>query len=195
MRISPSYKVSHWQSLNFSTEGGWQEAIEIFKDRIRGRFLEPISRMELYGYAGFAVIALDCLLIETLQQFKEGLSRSSSSRDSFVRFLTESSFSSYFSKEAAGLFYEQIRCGILHQAETKGSSRIVARRDSPLVEHSHDGKGLVINRCLFHKQLVSEFEAYIARLRDASNVDLRMKFKRKMDHICRISKAVTPKHE
>lgn len=195
MHISPRYTVEDWEKLNFSAEQDWQKAIDIFEDRIRGRFLEPISRMEQYNYAGFVVIALDCLLIETLQQFKEGLPRSRSCRDSFVRFLTESSFGGYFTKEVAELFYEQIRCGILHQAETKGSSRIVARTGSPLVEHSRDGKGLIINRRLFHKQLVGEFEAYTARLRRASSDDLRMKFKRKMDHICRISEAVIPKHE
>jgi len=121
MHISPQYTVDDYRNLTFSPEDEWQKAIDIFKDRIRGRFLKPISCIEGYTYAGFAVLALDCLLIETLQQFREGVS-STPSRQSgtfFIRFLTETSFGSYFTKEISEMFYQQIRCGILHQAEIK----------------------------------------------------------------------------
>lgn len=187
MYISPKYSVDHWQKLTFSTEDEWQKAIDIFEDRIRGRFLEPISCIEGYAYAGFAVLALDCLLIENLQQFREGQTQTPDrkSQEYFVRFFTETSFSSYFTKEMAEMFYDQIRCGILHQAEVKENSRI--RMDTPLIKYTDDGKGLLINRKLFHQQLVREFEAYIARLREGSNQELRVKFKRKMDYICRKS--------
>lgn len=188
MRISPQYSVRDWQARSFSTEEDWHTAIDIFADRIYGRFIKPIDVIKGYEYAGFAVIALDCLLIETLQQFKEGLSKSQKSGGAFVRFLTESSFKSYFDGKKATLFYKQFRCGILHQAETKESS--IIRIDSPLVNYSDDKKGLVINRCLFHKQLVTELENYISQLQDPSNKDLRMKFKRKMDFICRLEASV-----
>ena len=72
MRISPNYTCEDWQKLPFPAEEAWHKAVDIFKDRYRGRFLEPISRIEGYTYAGFAIMALDCLLIETLQQFYEG---------------------------------------------------------------------------------------------------------------------------
>ena len=192
MRISPRYTVDDWQKLSFSTEEEWQKAIDILEDRIRGRFLEPISQIEGYTYAGFAILALDCLLIETLQQFREGVHETpqGQSKAFFVRFLTETSFGTHFSEEMAKVFYDQIRCGILHQAEVKGSSRILIREDIPLVKYTDDRKGLVINRKLFHQQLVREFEAYIAELREPSNQKLRVRFKKKMDHICRISEEI-----
>jgi hypothetical protein len=188
MRISPNYSVKDWKALDFSIEGGWQKAIDIFEDRIRRRFLKPISRIEEYTYAGFAVLALDCLLIETLQQFREGVPRTPDKKscEYFVCFLTGTSFGHYFTKEMAGMFYDQIRCGILHQAETKGSSRVL-KQSVPLVGCTEDRKGLVINRKLFHQQLVREFEAYIALLRDPINQEWRDKLKKKMDYICRIS--------
>jgi len=189
MRISPRYTDDDWRKLSSSTEDEWQKAIDIFEDRVRGRFLEPIFRIEKYNYAGFAVLALDCLLIETLQQFREGVPRTPSrqSETFFVRFLTETSFGSYFTKEMAEKFYTQIRCGILHQAETKKSSRVVLKEDVPLVKYIDDRKGLVINRKLFHQQLVREFEDYVARLREPSNQELRRSFRKKMNYICRVS--------
>lgn len=189
MRISPRYTVEDWKALDFSTEEGWQKAIEIFEDRIRGRFLKLISHIERCTYAGFAVLALDCLLIETLQQFRKGVPRTPSQQYDafFVCFLTKTSFGSYFDEEMAKMFYKQIRCGILHQAEVEGNSRVLIREDIPLVKYTDDRKGLIINRKLFHQQLMREFEAYIARLREKSNQELRNRFKTKMDYICRVS--------
>jgi len=38
-----------------------------------GRFLDPISDLKDKKYTGFLIMAIDCLLIETLQQFIEGV--------------------------------------------------------------------------------------------------------------------------
>jgi hypothetical protein len=189
MKISPRYTVEHWKVLTFSTEEEWQKAIEIFEDRIRRRFLEPVARIEKYEYAGFATLALDCLLIETLQQFREGKAQTprGKSKEYFVRFLTETSFSEWFTNEMAKMFYKQIRCGILHQAEVEGSSRVLIRENIPLASLTEDSRGLVINRKLFHQELVQEFETYTSKLRDPSEQELRAKFKKKMDYICRLS--------
>lgn len=74
LRIAPSRHGSHWtiedwKSINFSVEVDWQTAINIFEDRIRSRFLNIINQAQPSLVSGFAVMALDCLLIETLQQF------------------------------------------------------------------------------------------------------------------------------
>lgn len=189
MRISPKYSVDDWKTLTFSTEKEWQEAVSIFEDRIRGRFLDIIAHIEGLEYAGFAVLALDCLLIETLQQFREGRKRTPSrkSKEYFARFLTETSFRNFFTGEMAEMFYEQIRCGILHQAEVEASSRVLIRQGVPLVNATEDYKGLVINRRLFHQQLLKVFEEYVYSLRDASNDELRSKFRKKMNYICRVN--------
>jgi len=138
-------------------------------------------------------MALDCLLIETLQQFREGVDRTPPRESGryFLRFLTDTSFGRHFTNETAEMFYRQIRCGILHQSELEGSSRILIRENIPLVKYADDRKGLVINRRLFHQQLVREFEAYVNKLRDPSNRELREKFRSKMDHICRVSGEAT----
>ncbi len=193
LRISPHYTAGHWIALDLSTEEGWQKAIDILVDRIDGRFLKFISVIERCTYSGFVVLALDCLLIETLQQFREGAHRTPprESREYFVRFLTETSFGRYFTSQTAEMFYRQIRSGIIHQAELEGSSKILVRENIPLVKYADDGEGLVINRRLFHQQLLREFEAYIDELRDSSSQELREKFKKKMEYICRVSAEVS----
>ena len=188
MRISPQYRVYHWNALTFSNEEDWQKAIVIFEDRIRGRFLKFIDLIKDCEFSGFAVLALDCLLIETLQQFREGEEKTprQKSEKYFVRFLTETSFGEFLTEDTAKKFYDQIRCGILHQAEVKENSLVRIRQNEPLVKSTEDDKGVVVNRKLFHEQLVKVFEEYLSYLRDPSNEDERGKFKKKMDYICRV---------
>lgn len=195
MRIAPSrhgkhWNVEHWKAIDFSSDDGWEKAIDIFEDRYRNRFLSVIEQIEDKEGAGFAVMALDCLLIETLQQFYEGVEETPRKKvkEYFVTFLTKTStyFSQFFNEPKAKKFYRTIRNGILHQAEIKASSRIWFREGEPLVQESKDSKGLVIHRKKFHTLLVQEFDNYIERLRQNNppDNDLRKKFKKKMDAIC-----------
>lgn len=193
LRIAPSRHDGHWYAddwiaLDFTQESDWQKAIDIFEDRIRGRFLVIIDKIQKYEFAGFSVMALDCLLIETLQQFFEGVHETprGQSETYFRRFLTQTSFAPFFDDDKSRLFFDHIRCGILHQAEVKGNSRIIITERTPMVRQVENG--LVINRWLFHQQLVCEFNHYVARLRqnDPVNTDLRTKFRAKMDAICNV---------
>lgn len=197
LRIAPSrcggyWTVKDWEAIDLANEEGWKKAIIIFEDRIRGRFLKIIDQIKCSTFSGFAIMALDCLLIETLQQFYEGVEETPrrQNQEYFCRFLKQTSFNEFFDECRARMFYQQIRNGILHQAETKGSSRIWIREGTPLVEYADDGNGLLINRNKFHEQLVHEFENYVAQLRRNNPPDngLRERFKRKMDSICRVGK-------
>jgi len=189
------------------TEDDWQKAIDIFEDRLRGRYFNYIDALIDFEYsvrdyhAGFAITALDCLVVETLQQFYDGRDASDGVGKSFERFLTSTSFGDekLFGKDTsngslADLFYDQIRCGILHQAEIKSDSRIVSESDADLI--TREGKGVVVNRRAFHNRLVREFEDYVKRLRKpTSDIDkeLRVKFRQKMDYICKVKEP--PKKE
>jgi hypothetical protein len=187
MRISSEFVAADWHKLSFKTEDEWQRAISIFTARIRERFLDPITEIEHLDFAGFAVMALDCLLIEMLQQFREGMGRTPAgkSKDYFIDYLTNTSFGKYFDKRQATIFYRQIRCGILHQAELRGSSKIAIGRRLPLVKYADDNKGLIVNRHRFHRQLLTEFDNYVAQIRNPYNIEVRNKFIKKMRAICR----------
>lgn len=180
-----NWTIEDYKALDFSKEKDWQTAIQIFEDRIRGRFLDVVEHIKGYLYAGFAIMALDCLLIETLEQFRQGMAETpyGSGNTYFKNFLTQTAFGEDFNEETADLFYTHIRNGILHQAEIKGSSRI--RIDTPeMVQKAEDGKGLIINRNLFHNRLVSVFEDYLENLREGKDLTLRENFRKKMNAIC-----------
>jgi len=187
-RQSKTWTVEDWRAIDFTQEAGWQRAIEIFEDRIRGRFIDVAEHIEHLPAAGFAIMAIDSLLIETLQQFREGVDKTPSRQGEryFREFLTQTLFGGYFNEEQANAFYDQIRCGILHSAESKQNSRILTRSSVPLVDRLDDGS-LVINRRKFHAVLLQVFDAYLVALRknDPPDQELRKKFKKKMSNICK----------
>lgn len=61
-----------------SDEGKWETAINIFEDRIYGRYFKSINILldnNDFDTTCFAIMAINCLLVETLYQFKEGLKK------------------------------------------------------------------------------------------------------------------------
>lgn len=74
----------------------WIQMTIIFNDRLEGRFLKPIRLIEsdqrISNFSGFSILALDCLIIETLQQFYDDTDESESVGNSFTNFLTNSEF-------------------------------------------------------------------------------------------------------
>jgi len=184
MYISPCYRIGDWKALNLENQSDWQKAVRILEDRLNARFFDAVESIDAQDFSGFAVLALDCLLIETLQQFKEGVRETPRGKSSkyFELFLTTAPFSNHFTKVSAAKFYDHFRCGILHQAEIKASSRVW--RVGPLVAATPDGNGLIINRRLFHSALRTAFASYLRTLRNRSDATLCQNFARKMNYIC-----------
>lgn len=189
MKISPNYTTENYDALDLSdpTEnlGDWELAILMFEDRIRGRFLDIVDHVQSLSFSGFVVMAIDCLLIETLEQFYRGVPDSvGGSRSFFTQFFERSDvLKKEFTKNQRKLFYEHFRCGILHQAELKGDSLVW--KVGPLVGNNGDN-GIIVNRQKLHEILVCEFNAYTQKLRKKmTNSDLKLKFRSKMDYICR----------
>lgn len=194
MHIAPGIHRSEWLKLRLDdgTSTDWNRAIEIFNERINSRYIEPVDLLikkdneqtALKRRYGFSILAIDCLLIETLQSFIEGLiDTRGKSQKMFEEFLTCSKgFCKYFDKEKAANFYRDIRCGILHQAEVIGSYLIWSVGD--LMGEKKNGTPY-INRTKFHKQLKIEVKQYCDELRDQTNLNLRKNFRKKMDAIAR----------
>lgn len=189
MKISKNYSTEDWIKLKFDNEQDWEEACKIFYDRLYSRFLKPIEMIEGYEFSGFVIMALDCLLIETYQQFYKGKKETPKreSKEYFTQFFNNTNFKEDFDDEKAEMFYKQIRCGILHQAETKESSKIKISHELPIVKFTKEKDGLIINRKKFHKKLISIIDSYIEDLKNPSNEDLRKNFRKKMNYICRIN--------
>jgi hypothetical protein len=160
----------------------------MFEDRIETRYLEHIRTLLPRQTSGFAVLALDSALIETLEQFRRGKAKTPQrqGQEYFVSFLTQTAFAQHFDIPLAILFYKTIRCGLLHQSEAEGTSRIKRGSGLALVAYTVDHSGIVINARGFHKLLEQVIHEYAAELRRPDSTTQRLAFRRKMNHICRV---------
>ena len=93
--------------------------------RHRERYVNPVE-CSTHKH-GFASMALACLLIETIQSFREGLGDTKGrSKQMFCRFLTHEPGFEIFGG-IADQFFADIRCGLLHQGETRGGWTVTRR--------------------------------------------------------------------
>jgi hypothetical protein len=116
-------------------------------------FDDPTYRKEFKN--GFAIMANCCLLIETIESFYRGWSRSRN-ESNFLKFFTrENEFKEFATGDIPTQFYKHIRCGILHQGETTGGWTI-NRSSSKLLDKSK----LEINAVLFSERLKQSLKSY-----------------------------------
>jgi len=195
MEISPNFTCEEWKELDLSDSNSndWEKAISCLESRIKERYIKPVDILieheEAKKYSerrfGFTILAIDCLLVETLQAFKDGNkeTRSKQGKTVFVKFLNNSkNLGKYFNEENkfAEKFYKNYRNGILHQAQIK-NNHLVWSIGKVVFEQSG---AMVINRTAFHKCLKDDFELYLQELRNNSNSVIRNNFKKKMDSLC-----------
>lgn len=186
INISPKYSRDDYLHLNLtinSSEADWGKAIDIFKDRIVGRYFEQIDILSNDINAnGFTIMALNCLLIEALFQFRDGKDETPGKNSkAYPRFLVEE-FPHIFDTLSADLFYRSIRCGILHSAQTKEGARL-SDDDSFVVKL--DSNDLVVSVVRITNQIKNYFNTYVNKLRDPNQITIRTNFVKKMRFICR----------
>ncbi|WP_183384493.1 hypothetical protein [Halomonas stenophila] len=155
--------------------------------------MEPIELVEadrtIGEFAGFSIMALDCLLIETLNQFYQGLDETPrDNQGQFWKFFRGSEhFKPNFNKKCSNIFYSHVHCGLLHQAQTKKGTLIRADQDR-MIGPAPGGltKGIIVDRVRFHEALKQEVSTYSRRLEagDEDGADLRKNFIKKMQLIC-----------
>lgn len=189
--ISPNFRNSDWQKAVKNDD--WSRMVEIFEDRIEGRFLKPIRLIasdKLLGeFSGFSILALDCLLIETLNQFQNGLDETEGEhKKAFWNFFrTSLYFKDQFTRNKAYVFYNHFRCGLLHQAQTKKKSVVRVDQEKMIQSVDNDvSAGLIVDRSKFHEALENEISSYKHKLRigGEDNSSLRKNFVIKMNFVC-----------
>ena len=162
----------------------WSRAIEIMRNRIKGRYLDPMNVLihDNVNKNGFAAMALCCLLIETLMQFREGLPMTPSGEnlDYYKDFLKQQ-IGEVFNTQKASRFYKDIRCGILHSAQTKNGSCLTF--DTNYVVQIQGNGVMMVNVQGMYDVIDGYFERYCTELVNTQNVTLRKNFINKMDDI------------
>jgi hypothetical protein len=85
LRISPRYTSLDWQALDSSNPKDWSTAADVIRDRLDGRFLRFASNCLKAKHSGFVVLAIDCLLAETIQQFRDGVTNGHGRSEEMVK--------------------------------------------------------------------------------------------------------------
>jgi hypothetical protein len=188
LRISPKYTSLYWQALDMADPKDWPKAADVIRDRLDGRFLRFASNWLSDRHSGFVVLAIDCLLAETIQQFVEGIPDDwKGSRKRIKRFLKGPRFQPEFDADARDAFYTDIRCGLLHQAEAK-RMWLIRRQQTALLQKitGADGQGYIVDVERFHAGLQGSLNDYLTSISEPANSVVRANLWTKMDHICSV---------
>ena len=195
-------KPSDWHCfkdrlVNGANQASWQQAFdEYFMQRLNLRYFNPIKILQENGTfagEGFSIMAILCTLVEFLESTFRGLKyrfvRSKKdlakfeynmSSDIFVDFLSKRKpFSSHFDKDLAFEFYKNVRCGLLHEAHTKGGWTIWAKSpNGTIVEKDR--------KTVYRDNFRDAFDTCIAEYggKLLTERELQEAFIRKFDFIC-----------
>lgn len=172
--VKLSSKVTVGQYLKIEKDDDRIALAELVRDRFRERYFQPIEKTAPEDRHGFAIMAICCLVIETLEAFYQGKKTTKNcSKEMFTDFFNRHSAFRNFRDD---WFYGDIRCGILHEGEARGGWKISRKGKLLDLEQKR------INATKFMRELSQCVDDYATLLPD--NEDLRGKCKIKMQAIC-----------
>ncbi len=150
VELARGFTIRNYHAARDSSPPKQAEIASALRRRFTDRYLDPVFAKP----NGFTMMAVACLMIETLESFYRGWPTTvGKSGRAFEQFFERVDAFREFRHHHAD-FYKHIRCGILHQAEATGGWRV--RRDGPLF----DSSVLTINAKRFVEALREELEAY-----------------------------------
>ncbi len=178
--------------------------------------IEKLIEQDWLQGEGFTILTVQCSLIEAFATLRTGQiythSRQAAAAKKYYYFESKRIFTEFLKSEAifenifwaadatqangkaktapfnADSFYSDVRCGLIHEARTKGQWIINADTSSVADQTKkifivQDGHKFKIYRTILHYRLKSYLEQYGEELRDPKNTKLRKYFARKMDHL------------
>lgn len=171
MKISKTMSIKYWKHLrlkidaDFDNKELWEEAYQLFEERLNHRYLMPIRLIEQYDNfsgQGFSIMTIYCSLIEFLETTIQGINFNIDkkklqgyeyglgySKEIFTSFLTKRK-PFLIDKAVAIEFYKSVRCGLLHEAKLGKGWKI--RVDNSKVINLKDEK-YTVNRKIFSKRI------------------------------------------
>ncbi|TRO66787.1 hypothetical protein [Christiangramia sabulilitoris] len=178
-------------SIDSFNEDEWKPVIEFFWNRYNKRYFDQIEILEnhdnyeIRNNCGFLIASIDCILIETLEQYYLGRDETVGKNDDpFKTFFTRSkAFHNVIDPNDAGRFAGLVRSGLLHQSKTKKATVINIKPSTPIIgwiNPEDKSEEFKLNRRKFHKNVIKEYQNLIDNIKAQENSDLREKFKNKI---------------
>jgi hypothetical protein len=204
VRIAGNKTIEDWKQFRQTLVPGadadvWHKAHNAyFEARLSSRYLKPIELLQTtrtFDGEGFSILAIHCSLIEFLESTIQGVSyrnirrgdpplgpyEYSRSGKMFAHFLsTRHPFCNIFDNALAADFYTNVRCALLHEAQTKDGW--IVRANGPAIAVV-TAQQKIVYRNNFHQALVG----FIGWYRGALPADRRLQqaLIRKFDGLCR----------
>jgi hypothetical protein len=207
MKIAGEHTDGEWMALKARLQSKpsqrlWDSAFRRFyRMRIDTRYLHPIASIQQNDNQrgeGFAIAALFCSLLEFLESCERGDNFHFIGKDKlqpneynehqaskyFKDFLnTREPFKTLIPSTLIDSFYRDVRCGLLHEARTRGGWLISAAASPGGSLISRKGSRII----LFRNQLIPKLEEYFCEYRQRLLTDpsTQQAFIRKFDHLCK----------
>lgn len=217
MKIAGHKTTSDWlnlaKKLNPKDDDYWCEAFSFFSERIFSRYTAPIDaiiKTDKNNGEGFAIVNLQCSLIETIESFINGCICEYDSkkrkniwkrtdqilfvnnRDIFISFFKNRFPFKTFYIDGAD-YYHSVRCALLHETQTKNNWKIKKGINQGYAFEMKDGtKNIYRNN--FQRDLQILIDSYKNAIVNGdtfdniSSLDLRESFIHKFNYICQASK-------
>jgi hypothetical protein len=165
--------VGDYKAWECEADRGWSKKPEFIRRRLFERYIDPVKALDLHPDTksrknGFYIMAVSCLLIETLVSFWRGWETTEPHKDAtgqHIKGRSGEAFRIFFQEEnrfavfQGTEFYKRIRCGILHQGEATGGWTI--GREGPLFDGSFG-----INATQFHNKMAAAIRDYSGTLKN-----------------------------
>lgn len=184
--ISQNYSAQDFNNLNLTINSDdviWNRAIEMFTERFEERYFRPINVLSRdIEPNGFAIMSINCLLVDAFYQFEYGDLSTTNNTQHYTTFLKRQLSSIIVDDRMARLFYKNIRCGILHSAQTYGGC-MLSTECHQAIEFFGGRAYIKVNVGLFSNEMRQYFDSYVRRLRSGDETT-RLNFITKMNYVC-----------
>jgi hypothetical protein len=187
--------------IDFQDVALWSSVYEnYFMTRLQDRYITPIEIIKSNGSyrgEGFAIMTIICSIIEFLETTYQGLTyrfikrndpplsnfEYSKSETVFNHFLTERiPFKQSFTNNLAQDFYKNVRCGLLHEARTKGTWTIWGNNNSNQLVETR-ATTVIVFRDNFYNALIEYVKDHY-KLELLDSQERKEAFLRKFDSFC-----------
>lgn len=217
MEIAGHKTINDWNILlkkikpNYNQN--WDEAYKFFELRICTRYLKPIEavlNLNTNNGEGFAVVNLQCSLIETIESFINGWEFKVEPYGWYningqkLKIKNLLIFESFFKKRKPFVeyevridgekFYQNVRCGLLHETQTKNNWKIKYDTDKSSLAYQEINNGNIVEKIIYRENFQRDLEKLITLYRNSivtgaefdgiSACELRENFIAKFNHIC-----------
>lgn len=225
MKIAGNLTISNWyelcENLNCGNDDNWGLAFYFFEERIRTRYINPIKSILEIGDnlgEGFAVVNLQCSLIETIESFINGWKYDTKTNSWFtikgekIDSSSKKIFESFFDKRNlfndnsnekidGKNFYRYVRCALLHESQTKDNWKIRCNTANDNIFYEEITQDSIVEKIIYRENFQKTLEKLIFDYKksivsktivndfcDFSGQKLRDNFREKFNNICEESK-------